>query len=313
MTQALNGRRGAVFSTRITEDERTALEAMQRKRGGPRALGRWLVWRALEGEPPRVEPKAPGRHSPGCPCPHCEPARALDGLPPGRVVPSSTADGNGDEWDGGNGQHAPRFIEAMRATDAAIAKLRRPPLAERLILDLCGGSGSWSAPYREAGYPVEIVTLPDADVCTYVPPANVWGVLAAPPCDQFSLARNGCETPRDFARGMAVVNACMRIVLQCKPQWWALENPSPGLLSKWIGTARDIFEPFEFGDPWTKPTGLWGAFAIPKRGPFVRPLGAGPHCVVCDPSKRATIVCNSSAHRAITPGGFARAFFEANP
>ena len=33
-----------------------------------------------------------------------------------------------------------------------------------VILDLCGGTGSWSAPYREAGYDVRVVTLPDMDV-----------------------------------------------------------------------------------------------------------------------------------------------------
>jgi hypothetical protein len=27
----------------------------------------------------------------------------------------------------------------------------------RIILDLCGGSGAWSKPYREAGYDVRII------------------------------------------------------------------------------------------------------------------------------------------------------------
>ena len=31
----------------------------------------------------------------------------------------------------------------------------------RIILDLCGGTGSWSKPYQEAGYDVRIITLPD--------------------------------------------------------------------------------------------------------------------------------------------------------
>lgn len=167
-------------------------------------------------------------------------------------------------------------------------------------MDLCAGSGSWSEPYEKAGYRVQRVTLPESDVRTFRAPSEpVWGVLAAPPCDQFSLARNGHPSPRDFVKGMACVNACLRIVQQVRPRWWALENPT-GLLSKWLGTPRDVFEPCDFGDPWTKRTAIWGDFVIPKRGPFVTPLGGGPFCEVCDPSRRKTTWCNDAGHRAVT-------------
>lgn len=182
-----------------------------------------------------------------------------------------------------------------------------------MILDLCAGSGSWSAPYVEAGYTVFRVTLPELDVRTFIPPRNVWGVLAAPPCDQFSIARNGHpQRARDYVRGMACVNACLRIIQQAAPKWWALENPT-GLLSRWLGTPRDVFEPCDFGDPWTKRTALWGRFQLPRRGPFVPPLGGGPFCSVCDPERRKTTWCSNVAHRAKTAPGFARAFYEANP
>jgi hypothetical protein len=187
------------------------------------------------------------------------------------------------------------------------------PARSRTILDLCAGSGAWSAPYEAAGYDVLRVSLPELDVRTFRPPArHIWGVLAAPPCDQFSLARNGQPKPRDFLRGIECVNACMRIIFQVRPRWWALENPV-GLLSKWLGTPRDVFEPCDFGDPWTKRTALWGDFAIAKRGPFVEPRGGGPLCGLCDPGRRKTTWCSNPAHRAITASGFARAFFAANP
>jgi hypothetical protein len=163
-------------------------------------------------------------------------------------------------------------------------------------LDLCAGSGAWSEPYAAAGYEVIRVTLPD-DVRTFATQADVWGVLAAPPCTEFSLAKNG--QPRDFVAGMECVNACMRIVLQARPRWWALENPV-GYLGRFLGTPRDTFEPCDFGDPWTKRTALWGDFALPVRGPFVAPTGSA--------MDRST-----AAARAVTPPGFARAFFEANP
>lgn len=171
------------------------------------------------------------------------------------------------------------------------------PVQERVILDLCAGSGSWSVPYEAAGYDVQRVTLPDHDVRAFHPPPGVWGVLAAPPCTEFSIAKNG--QTRDFVDGMACVNACMRIVLQCRPRWWALENPT-GLLGNWLGTPRDVFEPCDFGDPWTKRTALWGEFALPARGPFVAPTGSA-------------MDRRDAAARAVTPPGFARAFFEANP
>ena len=59
---------------------------------------------------------------------------------------------------------------------------------EKIILDLCGGTGAWSKLYKEAGYDVRNITLPDYDVRTYKPPENVYGILAAPPCVEFSLA-----------------------------------------------------------------------------------------------------------------------------
>jgi hypothetical protein len=151
-------------------------------------------------------------------------------------------------------------------------------------------------------------------VRTYVAPGRVWGVLAAPPCTEFSLARNGRDDarPRDFVRGMEAVNACLRIVTQAAPRWWALENPS-GLLSRFLGTPRDVWDPCDFGDPWTKRTALWCSFTRPARGPFVEPKGGGPFCRVCDPEGRRTAWCRVAAHRAVTPAGFARAFFEANP
>lgn len=51
----------------------------------------------------------------------------------------------------------------------------------KIILDLCGGTGSWSKPYKDAGYDVRVITLPDNDVLAYRPPKDVYGILAAPP------------------------------------------------------------------------------------------------------------------------------------
>lgn len=277
--QNRHGRRGAVFSVRITDEDRAALQCAQAT-GGPRRLGPWLLWHALEAA-------------------RSEPSSGTTGAASGRGTTAAIAPVLPELRSAGAG-----------STDVAVVPR---PLTERLILDLCAGSGSWSAPYVRAGYRVVRVSLPEVDVRTFVPPSEpVWGILAAPPCDQFSLARNGHpDLPRDFVRGMECVNACLRIVLQCRPRWWALENPV-GHLSKWLGTPRDVWDPCDFGDPWTKRTAIWGDFAIPRRGPFVRPLGGGPLCTVCDPERRRTTWCSDPGHRAVTPAGFSRAFFAAN-
>lgn len=36
--------------------------------------------------------------------------------------------------------------------------------SKKIILDLCGGTGSWSAPYKANGYDVRVITLPEYDL-----------------------------------------------------------------------------------------------------------------------------------------------------
>lgn len=224
--------------------------------------------------------------------------RALGTAHPGRVIPTPAVAAG---YYPSSGNTPPAGYYPAIAT---------PPISERLILDLCAGSGAWSEPYRAAGYPVCRVTLPAHDVRSFCPPdVKVWGVLAAPPCTEFSLAKNG--QPRDFVAGLATVNACLRLIMTTRPKWWALENPV-GLLGRWLGRPRCVFEPHWFGDPWTKRTALWGDFCKPDEGPHVQPIdGGGPLCSICHPDDPR--VCELADHRAVTPSGFARAFFEANP
>ncbi len=262
MKQARNGRRGAVFPLRLTDEERSELERYQAATAGPLGLGPWLLWAARQAAIARVLP-----------------ARALERvLPP----PALSAPRPGNTEPG-------RVLPALRAG---------PAVADRVVLDLCSGSGAWSEPYRRAGYRVVCVDATNgADVRLFTAPSGVHGVLAAPPCTEFSLAKNGRE--RNLVLGLELVSACLRIIVGVRPKWWALENPV-GLLSRYLGTPLDVWEPYEFGDPWTKRTAVWGEFKIPERGPFVEATGSA--------MDRRT-----PAARAITPPGFARAFFEANP
>ncbi len=188
----------------------------------------------------------------------------------------------------------------------------------KVILDLCGGTGSWSKPYKDAGYDVRVITLPEQDVKDYIPPDNVYGLLAAPPCTMFSLARTRASTPRDFIQGLGPVDACIRIAHISKPEFFALENPV-GMLSKWLGQPRYTFHPWWFGDVYTKNTALWGDFNIPVRKYYqideVMTDEQKEDCKINNrklPSISDFTESKKSVRRAITPPRFATAFFEAN-
>ena len=204
--------------------------------------------------------------------------------------------------------------------------------SKKIILDLCGGTGSWSKPYKDAGYDVRLITFPDYDVRTYEPPENVYGILAAPPCTEFSLAKNGSHRKRDLAVGMETVEAVFRIIWMCqqngKLQFWVIENPV-GLLRRFLGKPAYTFFQWWFGDLGIKRTDLWGQFNEPKQLILKRPddpyfikqyksgkknqfAWGAPQCpkwaedyIACQPDKRAAL-------RAITPPGFAKAFFIKN-
>jgi len=218
-------------------------------------------------------------------------------------------------------------------------------LKEKVILDLCGGTGAWSKPYKEAGYTVHVITLPRYDVtevCFWqdsllftrqddecgdpvvVRYADVYGILAAPPCTEFSIAKGAA--PRNFEGAMITVKACLEIIWQCrihgKPKFWAMENPV-GFLRQFLGKPAFTFEQWQFGDEGLKRTNIWGYFKEPKptekvkpenltkRNPNGRTNGRGMSVPKCPP-EYTHLKLDRAAVRAITPVGFAQAFYKAN-
>lgn len=203
--------------------------------------------------------------------------------------------------------------------------------SDKIILDLCGGTGSWSRPYELSGYDVRLITLPDYDVRDYHPPERVHGILAAPPCTEFSVLNCRAEArDRDEAAGMMIVNACLSIIKKTECDWWALENPR-GYLRKYLGIPRLTFQPWFYGDPWTKATDIWGSFNlpiirysnwedVPKLDLYTRPGRGKPNLAFMHKSEWLKIPqyhyhkpLTDAEFRAMTPPGFAQAFFEANP
>lgn len=134
----------------------------------------------------------------------------------------------------------------------------------RTILHLCADTGSDTKPYKDAGYNVILVGS-KIGVENYHPPKNVWGIIANPPCTNFSSARTTAKTKRNEEEGMRLVKECLRIIQEAKPKWWVIENPGTGSLKKYLGKPAYQYEPWWYGSPWTKKTGLWGEFNIPPR------------------------------------------------
>lgn len=209
-----------------------------------------------------------------------------------------------------------------------------------IILDLCGGTGSWSNPYKDAGYAVHNITLPEYDVTMNwindgsitFPKENggtltirlsaIHGILSAPPCTMFSLARTTAKTPRDFKTAMVPVIACLEIIWSARAtgglKWWAMENPT-GFLRQFIGNPPYRFEQWQYGGQHKKPTDIWGYFNEPK--PIVKKK---PILVSSDMMKHWTnpkipeslkylgVDGARKALRAMTLQGFAQAFYKAN-
>lgn len=187
---------------------------------------------------------------------------------------------------------------------------------DKIILDLCGGTGAWSEPYKKAGYDVKLVTLPQHNIIEYISPGNVYGILATPPCTEFSFAKHfhgKGKYRHNFKSGLEIVSACMRIILTSKPKFWALENPR-GYLKKWIGEPSFTFEPYYYGDNYQKKTCLWGDFKFPLPVTITKPEGLIKFSMLKskDIYPKYYGKLTRQTRRAITPAGFAKAFYEAN-
>jgi len=139
---------------------------------------------------------------------------------------------------------------------------------KKIILHLCADTGSDTKPYQDDPDYEVILVGSKIGVENYHPPANVYGIVANPPCTEFSRARKGGK-PRLGEEGMYLVKECQRIIAQCEANgglaFWVIENPATGALRNYLGKPDYVYQPWWFGSPWTKKTALWGWFNEPKR------------------------------------------------
>jgi len=203
---------------------------------------------------------------------------------------------------------------------------------KKIILHLCADSGSDSRYYKlDDDYEV-IMIGEEIGVENYTPPKNVYGVIANPVCTEFSRAKCFSHIG-DLEEGMILVNHCIRIIKECNPRFWMIENPANGRLKEKIGKPDHIYQPWEYGSPWTKRTGLWGVFNmpapifnkwedVPKNDKlYIRPGRKKPGLVYLHKSAidlipefefaKDHIKCDADI-RSMCSQGFAKAFYASN-
>lgn len=136
-------------------------------------------------------------------------------------------------------------------------------MSKKIILHLCADLGSDSYFYQQDENYEVILIGEKIGVENYNPPPNVYGVIGNPVCTEFSTA-NGFHKENDLEKGMFLVRHCQRIIESAAPTWWVIENPANGRLKEVIGKPKAIYQPWQYGSPWTKKTALWGNFNMPK-------------------------------------------------
>lgn len=193
---------------------------------------------------------------------------------------------------------------------------------------LCDRSGVMARPWAEAGYEcwcvdlqhsirnpgkVGNVTFQWGDIRTWSPPADIRRriafIAAFPPCTHVSVSG-----ARDFrTKGTAMLRDSLELFSACEhaARWsgapYMIENPV-GKFSDHMGPPDHLFQPWMYGDPWTKLTCLWtgNGFVMPPPIHRTPPEGTTAKIWLMPPGQERANM------RSETPPGFARAIFEAN-
>jgi len=191
------------------------------------------------------------------------------------------------------------------------------------IIFLCEESEETARPWKESGYTVVCIDLAvDRQDVRLIRVTDLlallrnnglipFGVFAMPPCTHF--AGSGARWWKGkgdavLLEALSVSDACIRIAESLRSyglQWFVLENPV-GRLAQYLGKPRMTYQPYQYGDPYTKRTCLWG-WGFNTRLPvsLVDPTEGSKMWRLPESSGRARM-------RSKTPAGFAKAFFEAN-
>ena len=201
---------------------------------------------------------------------------------------------------------------------------------KKIILHLCADTGSDTKPYQDDPNYEVILVGSKIGVENYHPPRNVYGIIANPVCTEFSTARSNGKA-RNPEEGLKLVKECQRIITECTPAFWVIENPATGVLRNYLGKPQIVYQPWEYGSPWTKKTALWGKFNIPPKqykdwkdvpkleGLYQRPGRGKPSLAFMHKNHKRFIrewdcfeVDSDMEFRSLCSQKFAEAFYKAN-
>ena len=152
------------------------------------------------------------------------------------------------------------------------------------VLDLFAGLRGWADPWAARGHETFTVDLdPAFDVDSHTDifelraadlPWRPDVILASPPCERFSVLQIGRNWtgPDDFPPhqpkteeaklALALVEATRRLIAECAPAFFVIENPRAKLrkLAVVADFDRVTVAYCQYGEPFQKPTDLWGGF-----------------------------------------------------
>lgn len=196
-----------------------------------------------------------------------------------------------------------------------------------VVLSLFDLTGSWSDPWAEAGYEVytfDIQSNPYVgditnfgtdffqDLFNMFSGKEVHAILAACPCTDFASSGSRHFSAKDkdgrTYSSIQLVQATLDAIQYFKPSVWAIENPV-GRIEKMNGLPpwSLSFDPYHFGEDYTKKTLLWGRMnADLPIAPTEPTAGSKMH------SQYGGSSIETKNARSETPEGFAYAFFDAN-
>jgi len=123
------------------------------------------------------------------------------------------------------------------------------PASHRLILSIFPGIGLLDRAFEEQGFCV--VRGPDllwgGDIRQFHSPANAfWGVMAGPPCQDFSRMRRDAPT----GYGLEMLGEFTRVVTEAQPEWWLLENVDRVPTVSKLGHAGYVTQRFDINQAW---------------------------------------------------------------
>lgn len=196
----------------------------------------------------------------------------------------------------------------------------------RIVLSLFDVSGVMSQPWRDAGYDVRQFDIDEnsgggnnlaenVDIMEmarqYMEDSGIEDVavvLAQPPCTHFACSGARWFKEKDLdGRTKSMIDLAQHtfdLIGWLRPEAWMLENPK-GRIKTLLGLPDPSlkFDPYNYGDPYTKETHIWGNFNVDLPYANVEPTQG---------SRMHKMGSSQQYERSVTPEGFAYAFYMAN-